>query len=843
MEIFSFATKENKDVIAVLKTSETKGISSEDAKFRLEHYGQNSLTSTTVSWVRVLLRQFRSAFIYLLFAASLITYILGEYIDGTMILCFLLINAGLGFYQEYRSERTIELLKRYIVSYVKAVRDGVVREVRSEHIVPGDIIVLDTGDKIPADVRLIETSGFVIDESILTGESVPVVKDARPTTLPPNAYHEAKNLGFSGTTVISGSARAVVLATGVHASIGRISALTMETKRVSNFEKSIDQFANFILKLVTITISIVFLANIFIKGEQADVIELVVFSIALTVSVIPEALPVVTTFSLSRGARRLAEQKVIVKRLSAVEDLGGIEILCSDKTGTLTENKLTVTNVYAVQSDEQVLWYANLAGAFDERKKLEPFDNALWAHISDDAKKDIHTYHKKAEVPFDPVTKKNLVLIEGGGKDEIVVRGAPEAVLAVSADVSLEERAHIAAWIEEEGRKGHRVLAVGQKQCGACHEGGDSVNMTGETGFRFEGVVSFKDPIRASAGAAIKKARDLGVAIKIITGDSREVAGAVAFEIGLTGSPEEVITAAEWEALPQKEQLAALERYAVIARVSPEQKYAVIDMLQGKYVVGFLGEGINDAPALKVAGVSIVVEGGADIAREAADIILLKKNLKTILDGIEEGREVFANTTKYIKATLASNFGNFFAVATASLIVDFLPMLPLQILLVNLLSDFPMIAISMDTVDSKELASPKRYDVKDIVLFSLILGGVSTFFDFIFFGLFYKISPSVLQTNWFIGSILTELILLFSIRSRKSIFKAKGASGTLVWLTSIAAIVTVVLPFIPGVGPLFGFVRPSGMHLAIILGIVGVYFACTETIKLIYYKRSAANGA
>lgn len=833
MDTFRYAVKEEKDITEELGTDTGRGLSRADADARLEEYGPNAISSGPTSWLFVLGRQFKSVFIYLLFAASAITYMLGEVIDGSMILLFLLLNALLGFYQEYRSERTVELLKRYVVSYVKAFRDGEVSRLQADRLVPGDIIILETGNKIPADVRFIEVDGVLVDESVLTGESVPVSKEAVTLEGAVHAYHEARNLGFSGTTMLAGWARAVVVATGARSSVGRISSLVSETRRVSNFEKNISQFSNFILRLIAVTIAVLFCANILLKKDGVGTADLLIFSIALTVSVIPEALPVVMTFSLSRGARRLAKQGVVVKRLSAVEDLGGIEILCSDKTGTLTENKLEVKHVYTVSSEERVLWYANLAGEFDEKTKIEPFDNALWHRLPAEAQRTMHGYVQEEELPFDPRTRKNAVLVRKEGLREVVVRGAPEAVFALCAGLSDGMVEHMREWIKEEGRAGRRVLGVASKTC----EEGIHVELDKEADLRFEGIVSFVDPIKPSAYAAVRQAEKLGIMIKIVTGDGREVAGAVGHEIGLASSPEEVLTAEEWRSFDAEERLAALRKYNVIARVSPEEKYEIIGALQSTYVVGFLGEGINDAPALKAAGVSLVVESGADIAREAADIILLKKNLKVVLDGIEEGRKVFANTTKYIKATLTSNFGNFFAVAAASLVVDFLPMLPLQILLVNLLSDFPMIAISADSVDSRELASPKKYDVRDIVIFSLVLGAVSTFFDFMLFGLFYRMSPEVLQTNWFIGSILTELALLFSIRSRKFFLKARRPSGVLVYLTSLAAFATVVLPFMSWGEDIFGFVRPSASHLVLIFSIVGIYFICTETLKLIFYKR------
>lgn len=350
------------------------------------------------------------------------------------------------------------------------------------------------------------------------------------------------------------------------------------------------------------------------------------------------------------------------------------------------------------------------------------------------------------------------------------------------------------------------------------------------------GLLSFVDPIKPSAKKAVEQAEKLGVKIKILTGDSQEVAGAVAYQIGLIKKTTDVITGEILDNLPDEEKTLAVEKNSVFARVSPDQKYNIIKLLQENNEVGFLGEGINDAPALKIANVGLVVDSASDIARESTDIILLKKSLEVIIDGIKEGRKVFANTIKYIKATLASNFGNFFAVATASLLIDYLPMLPLQILLLNLLSDFPMIAIATDNVDSQELQKPKSYNLKEIAFLATVLGIVSTVFDFIFFAMFYRIGPAVLQTNWFIGSILTELILLFSIRTKFIFFKAKPPSRILYWLSGLAILVTVILPFTGFGQTVFKFTRPQANQLWLIFGLVICYFIITEIVKHFYYR-------
>jgi len=821
-----------------LKVSINKGLSTKEVQRRLEKYGKNEISEQDIRWWVIFLRQFKSAFIYLLLGASILAFLLGEIIDAGMILLFLLIGVVLGFYQEYRSERTLQLLQQYVTSYVKVFRNDEIDTVRPQEIVPGDIIVLETGDKIPADIRFIETDNVTVDETVLTGESVPIKKTSEALPQGVKELFQASNLGFSGTILVNGKAKGIVVAIGKQTALGKIARLTAGTKRISSFEKGINRFSKFILRLVVVTLILVFLANIVIKGENADIVHLVIFSIALAVSVIPEVLPVVITFSFARGARQLAKQKVIVKRLSAIQDLGAIEILAADKTGTLTENILKVAEIYPQTTSREVLLYANLATTSPQKKKLEPFDLALWNKLTKTEQSEIFEYKRLFDIPFDPTRRRNSVLIAAkNGRKELIVRGAPEVILDICKNISNEERQKIDKWIIQQGIQGRRLLAVGKKNVNnsSLNYSFDQIQAL-ETKIDFLGIIAFVDPIKSTAFTAVKRARMLGVKIKIITGDSKEVAGAVAHQIGLISSPDQVITGQELETLSISKQREAVDAYSVFARVSPEQKYNIVQLLQEKHEVGFLGEGINDAPALKIAGVSLVVQSAADIAREAADIVLLRRDLKVIVDGIKEGRKTFANITKYIKATLSSNFGNFYAIAIASLFIPFLPMLPLQILLVNLLSDFPMMAIAADTVEQEELTSPKRYNVKDIIFIAIILGIVSTVFDFVFFGFFYRISPEVLQTNWFIGSILTEIVFLFSIRTKSVFFRSQKPPSLILWLTGGAFITTIILPYTAIGQKIFYFTPPTITHLFIILGIVLAYFIVSEIVKLFYYK-------
>lgn len=835
LQIFNYSQKNPDNVAQELDVDSQKGLSEKMVLERLEKFGPNKIKIKEITRWHIFFRQFKSAFVYLLLGAMGITIALGEMVDTIMIFLFLFINTGLGFYQEYSSEKTAQLLNKYALPRAKVLRNGEIEQITADQLVPGDIVLLKTGDKVPADVRLIDQNNLSIDETVLTGESVPVFKKIDILKKLPTSYHQSSNLAFSGTDVLKGSGKALVLATGKNTAFGKIAKLTGESRKVSDFEKGISRFSQFILKLVGITLLVVFIAHLLISQNGINVVELIIFSVALTVSVIPEALPLVTTFSLARGARRLAKKNIIVKRLSAIENLGGIEILCSDKTGTLTENKLKIANTYSKNSEESI-WLANLASSFELKQKIEPFDIALERGLEPDQKKKIKNIKKISEEPFDPETRKNIVLVDDNGNKLLIERGAPETIVSKCQGMNKKNKDNINDWVEREGKQGRRVLAVAYKKIDSNQTEQDITKLSSDGDYIFSGIISFVDPIKTSVFNTIKKAKKLGVRLVIITGDSPEIAGAVAKEIQLIDLPEKVITGEKWQKASDKQKEKYLLNYSVFARVSPEEKFDIINSLRAKYMIGFLGEGINDAPALKIAGVSLVVESASDIAREASDIILLKKNLEVVIDGIQEGRQVFANTTKYIKSTLASNFGNFFAVATASLMIDFLPMLPIQILLLNLLSDTPMISISTDSVDIAELKSPKKYEVKEIIIIAIILGLISMVFDFIFFGSFYRISPSVLQTNWFIGSVLTELVLIFSIRTKSLFIKASRPSKSLVYLSIMAFILTIGLPYTSFGQNIFKFTPPTMAHLLLILSLVFIYFIVSEIVKLMYCR-------
>jgi Mg2+-importing ATPase len=811
----------------------SSGLTEEESRRRFLKFGENKIKTRDITALDIFRRQLKSPFVFLLFFAGILSFALGEKIDALMILVFVLINTTLGFYHEYKSEQTAKLLKKFLSPKVSVLRGGKKMITEVSLLVPGDIVFLEPGDIIPADIRFVEDYNLVVDESVLTGESVQVEKTSRPLSKKAEDIFTASNIGFSGTTVVGGSGVGVVFATGQDTCYAKIVKLTSETRKESSFEREIAKFSRFTLWVVLATLLFVVVTSIAIKPDPS-LVELILFSIALAVSVIPEALPVVITFSLSIGAYNLARKKVVVKRLTSVEDLGALEVLASDKTGTLTQNKLDIAEVFSDRRAD-TLFFSALASYFagsTRNAQNNAFDIAFKKSLGRKQLEKLKGYKKIGEIPFDPVRRRVTALLVDSEKAVVISRGSPEEVLRISRNV--EDRARYERWMRDQGKLGRRCLAVAYREFKKEDLGvfDNELGEDMEKDLDLLGLVSFSDPIKPSAPVAIQKARQLGVNVKIVTGDSPEVAGTVAKEIGLIEDSSKVLTGADLSKMSLKEMRQAVDEFSVFARITPEQKHKIIELIKEKHYVGFLGEGINDAPALKAANVAVAVEGASDIAREASDIVLLEKDLGVIIDGVEEGRRVFVNTSKYITATMASNFGNFFAIALITPFIQFLPLLPLQILLINLLSDFPMIGVATDNVDIDAVGKPKRYNLKSFVILAFSFGLVSTVFDFATFKYFSAGGEKYLQTYWFMESILTELMVVFVIRSAKPIFKAGAPSRAIVLLSVIAAVLTILSPFLSFGQAFFGFIRPSFDGVAAVALIVFAYLVASELLKL-----------
>jgi len=829
MDFSLAATKNIDEILKELETSEN-GISKIEAKKRLEFFGLNKIKEEKQSKFKIFLLQFKSPFTYLLLLAALISFLIGEKIDGIMILAFVLINATLSFYQTYKAEKIISILKKYFNFKVKVKRDGKEIYIEEEELVPGDIVFLESGNLVPADIRITEAKKLLVDESILTGESVLIQKDPKTLSETINEPYLAKNILFTGTSIVSGVCQGVVISTGPETFFGKTAQLTLGLKKESIYEKDIMKFANLILKTVAISILSIFLIKIIIQGKE-NILDFLLFCVALIVGILPEALPLVITFTFSKGALKLAKERVVVKRLSAVEDLGNIQILCTDKTGTLTENKMSLANIIS-QDPEKCLKYAIFSsGYFTKKEKTSQgqFDDILWEIGKEKAREEIKKVKFISEIPFDSFRMRNSVLIEDESKKRVlIVKGAPEIILKLSlnSDENIKEK------ITKEEKEGKRTLALAFKEIDK-----DEISVEDENNLNFLGFFSFYDPLKKTAKEAINLAKKLGVEVKILTGDSIEIATLIAKEISLIKNENSVISGEDLEKMSEEDFKKACQEYLVFARVSPILKYKIVKTLQENYEVGFLGEGVNDAPALKAAGVGIVVNSAADISKEAADLILLKKDLKVLIEGIQEGRNIFANVNKYIKYALSSNFGNFYSMALISLFIPYLPMLPTQILLENLFSDFPAITIATDKVDIDELKRPRAYQLKDYIPLILILAIVSSIFDFIFFAVFRKSDPSLLRTLWFIESLLTEIALIFSIRTHYYFLKGKAPDFSLSLASISVVFLTLFLPYTNLGKELFHFVEPGFKNLIIIIFLVINYLIISEIVKLNYFKK------
>lgn len=786
------------------------GLTTDEVVAQRREFGKNELPEPKLSLLKFVWREMRSVFMLILFVASGITLMLGEVFDALFILVFVVLGVGLSVFQEYKSGAAAKKLKSYLVSSITVRRNDREEEVLVTELVPGDIVKLETGDMVPADAEVIETTGLMVDETTFTGESYPVAKVVAGLETA-----EASADLLQGTTVVRGLAYARVTHTGTRTRLAKIAKNTFVTEPASNLMKSVGKISTFIIWMAVITLALVLAANLVINSGNHDLPHLLIFAIVLAISVIPETLPLVVTFSLSYGATRLAKRGVIVKRLSAVQDLGAVDLLCTDKTGTITENRLTYQKDWQARGSAwSPLILSSLVAHNLRRKQPEPFDLATDNALTATERAVVEEFTLLEEIPFDPQSRSNGARVQHNlsGKELTIRRGSPEYFLATG----LIPPTDMTDWLVAAESLGQRVL-------GLSYDDG--------TGVQFAGLIAFADVLKESTTDTLAEAKRLNVGVTIITGDSLLVAEAIGREAGLVTSRQEVMMASEFLQLPVVEQHERVGKIRVFARTTPEEKLSLIALLKEQYTVGFLGEGINDAPALRAADVSLVVKSVSDVSREVADVVLLESDLRVIIDGIHYGRETHANTLKYIRTTLVSNFGNFYAVAISSLFVSFLPMLPKQILLLNLMSDFPMLAVAFDRVSRDEIRHPQKYNFRGLYITFITLGLVSTVFDFVWFGLFFRDGAGVLQTNWFIASVLTEVVLLFSIRSWLPLRQAGWPAKPIMWISILIIAFTIAAPFIPLTAHYFEFIAPRPIHLVWIVGLTGVYFVATEITK------------
>lgn len=835
-----YALKASDAIISELGSSLMQGLSTEQAEQKLHEFGKNQQQEQDISLFHILMHHLKSIFVILFFLIDLFFLLLGEWSNAGIVFLLMLINIGVGCYQEFKASKTIKLLKKYIETTSTVLRNGKRQEIETSNLVPGDIVFLRIGDIVPADIRIIAEKGLMIDEATITGESAPVKKVA-PVIAEEVDLFKAFNIAFTGTLVVEGEATGVVFATGDNTIFGSLLKKTIRGWEESTLEKAVMQLSTFIFLLSIISLVCIGVGNIVIKGfANLNIIELLVFAAALMICLVPEALPIVITINLSLCVRRLLKMNVVVKRLSALEDFGAIEILCVDKTGTLTEQDLKLVNTVAINDEETLLRYSALSimphvnqhGVTSKNSFEAAIEKYLTENQNSLFKQTYNEFEYVSYSPFDPERRRSGVLVQRKNSAEYwyVLRGAYE----IMENTCFAGDQNAKKWIGEQGLKGHRTLAVAIKKLTFVPD--DLI--AEEHDLTLVGVLAFSDPIKRTAAVALEQARNLGLAIKVISGDAPEVCGAVAHALQLIDDPQKVVTSKMLEAATVEEKEKLVQDGVVFSRVLPDQKAEIVQILKTHKRVGFMGDGLNDLPALMSADVALVVQGCPDVVRESGDIILLNRSLISVVHAIMEGRMVLANTMKYIKTTFSPSFGHFYALTIASLFVKFVPMRAIQLLLLNFLSDFPMIALATDSVDPEALGRPQQYNVKNIMFISIILGLVSMLFDFMCFSYFFKKSESALQTGWFIETVLTEILFIFSIRSRKLFFQAQLPSLTLCVCALIVIIGTIAIPYTDFGQRLFYFTALDMQSLWFVFGLVIIYFICVECIKYAYYNSS-----
>ncbi len=816
-----------------------QGLASAEARGRLTRFGANRLKpKKRTDDLTLLLAQFKSPLILILFFAAGLSFFLHDPVDGSIILAIVLASGLLGFWQERGAAHALEKLLAVVQTKAAALRDGTEQEIPVEEIVPGDVVILAAGANPPGDCLILESTDLFLDEATLTGETFPVAKMAG--TLPPDTpLGQRTNVLFMGTHVVSGRGRAVVAHTGTATEFGKISDRLKLRPPETDFEHGVRRFGYLLMEVTLVLVIAIFAINVYF---HRPVLEAFLFSMALAVGLTPQLLPAIISINLAHGAKRMADAKVIVKRLASIENFGSMNVLCSDKTGTLTEGVVRLRSALDVQGQEseKVLLYAYL-NAFYETGFVNPIDEAIRTH----RRFDVSQCKKLSELPYDFIRKRLSILVSQGDKRLMVTKGALENVLAVcgtaetaagaSTDIGAV-RAEVDRRFVELSSEGCRTLGVAYRDVGSSSQ----LTKDQESDMTFLGFLVLFDPPKPRIADTIGHLKRLGVSLKMITGDNRLVAAHAAEQVSLSSS--QVLTGPELRVISDEALLRRVNEVHVFAEVEPNQKERLILALKkAGNVVGYMGDGINDASALHAADVGISVESAVDVAKEAADIVLLERDLEVLVQGVREGRATFANTLKYVFMATSANFGNMFSMAGASLFLPFLPLLPKQILLTNLMTDFPEMTIATDNVDAEMVEQPRRWDIRFIRNFMLTFGLVSSVFDYLTFGvllLFLHATPQQFRTGWFLESVISASLIVLVIRTRKPFFKSRpGRQLLLATLTIVAA--TIVLPYTP-LRTILGFAPMPLPFLGVLVTILALYIGAAELAKKAFYRRAGA---
>ncbi|MCL2037747.1 cation-transporting P-type ATPase [Candidatus Saccharibacteria bacterium] len=802
------------------------GLSSTAAKQKLQQFGPNAFAKEKLSAIKTFAKQLFNALNFILIFASALSFYLRDYTDALIILAIVLLNSILGFVQEYRSEKAVEKLSELLKHEALVIRDGKQILIDVADLVPGDTIILKGGDIVPADTKIMTAADLSVNESQLTGESVPIDKK-------PDDANSPKGLLYTGSVIERGDCQGVVYATGNHTQLGKIAQLSKDTKKTTPYQKSISEFSFSIMRIIGVTIILILVAKSFSIQGTSDLASVVLFTIALAMTVVPEALPMIMTVNLSNGALKLAQQKVIVKRLSAIEDLGRVNILCTDKTGTLTEDKLAITELFSDDEDLfKKLAIASIEDAKIKHGQLNSFDRAFSNFVPKDIQATVDNWRQYESLPFDPDARRRRMIVEdpSSKKFYLVVIGALEVILDLAKDANIKEYKKP---IDQAGKEGKRQLAIAYKTID-YHPNFDI--LAAEKDLKYLGFVNMLDPLRPTSKKTIQQAEALGVHIKILTGDSVETATYIGQEVGLVQPGEKVYSGAELDKLTHNEFKKVVQASSVFARVTPEQKYRIIEELkQTGNVVGYQGDGINDAPSLKLADASIAVKNATDVAKDSADIILTESSLEVIINGIRYGRSIFVNINKYIKHAMVGNIGNFFSLAV--FYVAFaagLPMLPIQLLIANLLQDMPLMTVASDGVDDDEVEQPLvSSQVKSTVRTSLLLGIFTALFYLTYFVSVGTTANDATRTNLFIFFNLTQLLIIISVRVRGRFFwQGVRPSRLLLGMILLFVVGSIVMTYIPPIANLMGFVALPLPELLMIIGVSVLFILLLDVVKV-----------
>jgi Mg2+-importing ATPase len=816
-----------------------QGLAEAEAAARLQTYGPNRLQPRRRhDALALFLGQFKSPIIIILLGAAVLSFFLDSRTEASIILAIVFLSSLLSFWQEYSASDAVQKLLAIVQLKAQVRRDNVAREIPVEEIVPGDIVILSAGDIIPADGVILESKDLFIDEAALTGETFPVEKNSQ--AVPADAsLSQRLNCVFMGTHVVSGRAEVLIVSTGKLTEFGKVSESLAMRPPMTEFEQGVRRFGYFLMEVTLILIFLIFAGNVFLHRPVMDSF---LFALALAVGLTPQLLPAIISINLASGAKRMASQQVIVKRLAAIENFGSMNVLCSDKTGTLTEGLVQVHAAIDLegQTSAKTMLYGYLNASFESG-----FTNPIDAALKQQPGLDHSGYQKLDEVPYDFIRKRLSVLLAHGDQCLTITKGAVTNVLSVctqveSADGTISPltgtNGQVQKIIQEYSEQGYRLLAVAYRL-----EGKECRVLTkeAEAGLILVGFLALFDPPKPDVLETIQNLRQLGVSLKVITGDNHLIARTVSQKIGLDS-----VRISTGPQLRQTDDMALIrlaQETDIFAEVEPNQKDRIIAALKkAGHVVGFMGDGINDAPALHTADVGISVDGAVDVAKEAADIVLLDQDLKVLVAGIQAGRTTFANTLKYVFMATSANFGNMFSMAGASLLLPFLPLLPTQILLTNLLTDFPEMTIATDSVDQELVALPRRWDIRFIRKFMFVFGVLSSVFDYLTFGVLLWLlhaSPEQFRTGWFQESVISATLIVLVIRTRRPFYQSRpGKYLSLATLVIIA--VTMLLPYTP-LAPLFQFARLPLSFILMLGGIVILYVAGAEVVKKFFYRGRA----